>query len=107
MKSFIVPAALVAVGILTACSKATETKVEPVRPVRVLVIGETSAARSVEFAAEVRARHEIRLSFRVGGKIVERLVELGASVRAGQPIARLDVAERPRVSVTNVVLEIR
>ena len=93
MRTFLVPAALVAVGVLAGCSKATETKVEPVRPVRVLTIGETSAPRSVEFAAEVRARHEIRLSFRVGGKIVERLVEVGASVRAGQPIARLDVAD--------------
>jgi RND family efflux transporter MFP subunit len=93
MRPFLVPAALAAAVALAACSKATETKVEPVRPVRVLTIGETSAPRSVEFAAEVRARHEIRLSFRVGGKIVERLVEVGASVRAGQPIARLDVSD--------------
>ena len=64
MRPFLVTAALVAAGLLAACSKAPETKVEPVRPVRVLTIGETSAARTVEFAAEVRARHEIRLSFR-------------------------------------------
>jgi membrane fusion protein, multidrug efflux system len=93
MKPLLVPAVLLAACLLAACSKAPETKVEAVRPVRVLTIGETSAARTVEFAAEVRARHEIRLSFRVGGKIVERLVEVGANVRAGQPIARLDVAD--------------
>ena len=93
MRTFLLPAAFIAASLLAACSKAPETKVEPVRPVRVLTIGEASGARSVEFAADVRARHEIRLSFRVGGKIVERLVEVGASVRAGQPIARLDVSD--------------
>ncbi|WP_235839936.1 efflux RND transporter periplasmic adaptor subunit [Derxia lacustris] len=44
----------------------------------------------LEFAGEVKARAESRLGFRVGGKIVERLVEFGASVRPGQPLARLD-----------------
>jgi multidrug efflux pump subunit AcrA (membrane-fusion protein) len=58
--------------------------------VRVLKIGATPATRSFELAGEVRAQHEIRLAFRVGGKIVERLVDVGALVRAGQPIARLD-----------------
>ena len=84
---------LAAALLLSACGKEPEPAVEPVRPVRVLTIGETSGPRSVEFAGEVRARHEIRLSFRVGGKIVERLVENGSIVRAGQPIARLDVAD--------------
>jgi RND family efflux transporter MFP subunit len=86
------PALAVAV-LLGACGKAAEPKVEPARPVRVLKIGEVSAPRSVEFAAEVRARHEVRQAFRVGGKIVERLVEVGSTVRAGQPIARLDAAD--------------
>jgi membrane fusion protein, multidrug efflux system len=93
MKPFLVPAALIAVSILTACSKATETKVEPVRPVRVQTIGEVAGSRGAEFAGELRPRHEVRLSFRVGGKIVERLVETGSVVRAGQPVARLDPAD--------------
>jgi RND family efflux transporter MFP subunit len=43
-----------------------------------------------EFAAEVRARSEQRLSFRVGGKLLVREVELGQRVRSGQVLARLD-----------------
>lgn len=86
-------AALAIAAVLAACAREPEPKVEPVRPVRVLTIGESTAPRKVEFAAEIRARHEIRLSFRVGGKIVERLVEVGSTVRAGQPLARLDVAD--------------
>ena len=84
---------LAALVLLAACAEKPETKPEPVRPVRVLTIGETTSSRSVEFAGEIRPRHEIRLAFRVGGKLVERLVDVGASVRAGQPIARLDVSD--------------
>jgi RND family efflux transporter MFP subunit len=61
--------------------------------VRVLKIGVADGARRIEYAGEVRARHETRLGFRVGGKIVERLVELGTIVRAGQPVARLDASD--------------
>ena len=83
----------IAALVLAACSDATETKPEEIRPVRVITIGESAEPRTVSYAAEVRPRHEVRLSFRVGGKIVERLVEVGSRVRAGQPVARLDAAD--------------
>lgn len=51
------------------------------------------AGRSSPFTGEVRARHEIDLAFRVGGKIVTRLVDAGAEITAGQPLARLDPAD--------------
>lgn len=67
-----------------------ETRAEEIRPVRVLKVDAAAPARSIEFAGDVRARYETRLGFRVGGKMVERLVEVGATVRPGQPLARLD-----------------
>ena len=82
--------ALLALGLVAACGKAPEPRTEEVRPVRVLKVEGTVAARSIEFAGEVRPRYETRLGFRVGGKITERLVEVGSTVRAGQPVARLD-----------------
>ncbi|MGQ0544927.1 MAG: efflux RND transporter periplasmic adaptor subunit [Betaproteobacteria bacterium] len=78
---------------LTACTQAGEDRPDEVRPVRVIKIGMTEGARRVEYAGEVRARYETRLAFRVGGKIVERLVEVGSSVRPGQVVARLDGAD--------------
>jgi RND family efflux transporter MFP subunit len=39
---------------------------------------------------EVRARHEVDLAFRVGGKIQARLVDIGSEIRAEQELARLD-----------------
>lgn len=43
-----------------------------------------------EYPAEVKARVESRLAFRVGGKLVKRLVEVGDAVKPGQTLARLD-----------------
>ena len=77
-------------ALVAACAKAPEQKPDEIRPVRVQKIGETPATRSFEFAGEVRAQHETRVAFRVGGKIVERLVDVGAVVKPGQPLARLD-----------------
>ena len=41
----------------------------------------------------MQARYSTPLSFRVGGKIVERLVRLGDAVTPGQIVARLDPAD--------------
>jgi RND family efflux transporter MFP subunit len=46
-----------------------------------------------EYSGEVKPRHETALAFRVGGKLIERRVELGERVTAGQMLARLDPAD--------------
>ncbi len=86
-------ATLLATTLIAACGKPPEPKPDEIRPVRVIRIGEQAALRSAEFAGEVRARHETRLSFRVPGKIVERKAEIGSRVRAGEVLARLDPAD--------------
>src|SRR5204863_9819347 len=63
---------------------------EPVRAVRTLTIVSASAGCSYEYAAEVKARTESRLGFRVGGKIIRRVVNVGDVVKAGQVLAQLD-----------------
>jgi membrane fusion protein, multidrug efflux system len=75
--------------LLAACSKAPPAD-EPVRAVRTQVVSVGSAAVSHEYAAEVRARTESKLGFRVGGKLVRRLVDAGDVVKAGQALAHLD-----------------
>lgn len=74
---------------LGACSKPPETEA-PVRAVRTLVLKDSGGLLDREFSGEVKARTETRLSFRVGGKVTQRLVDLGQSVRAGQTLALLD-----------------
>ncbi|OLP06369.1 efflux RND transporter periplasmic adaptor subunit [Rhodoferax antarcticus] len=75
--------------VLLACSK-PEVPVEPIRSVKVITVGVQPAIATLEYAAEVRARVESRLGFRVGGKVTARLVELGQRVKAGQVLAQLD-----------------
>jgi membrane fusion protein, multidrug efflux system len=75
--------------VLVACGK-QEQPPEPERYVRTQVLSAQSAGMQREYAAEVRARVESRLSFRVAGKLLERKVDLGAVVKPGQVLARLD-----------------
>jgi len=83
---------LLAALLLAACS---EKPVPPAPPklVRTLVVGTTDAAGARDYSGEVRARYETPLGFRIGGKITARLVDAGARVKAGQPLARLDPAD--------------
>lgn len=85
-------ASLVLAAALAACSKPAPTP-DPERAVRTVVVAGESAGHTLEFAAELRARTESRLSFRVGGKLVERRVGLGDVVKAGQVLARLDARD--------------
>lgn len=80
---------LVAAAVLAACSKPAPPP-EAVRAVRTQVVSADSAGGVHEYAAEVRPRTESRLSFRVGGKLVRREVDLGDTVKAGQVLAQLD-----------------
>ena len=74
---------------LAGCSKPVE-KVEELRPVRAIKMAAASTGTVAEFSGEVRARYESRLGFRVGGKIVARKVDVGAVVKRGDLLMRLD-----------------
>ncbi|WP_028239927.1 efflux RND transporter periplasmic adaptor subunit [Stutzerimonas azotifigens] len=73
---------------LAACTAEEPAAPQP-RPVMV-VHPQPASEAMVSYAGEVRARYEPELAFRIGGKIVERLVEVGEHVRENQPLARLD-----------------
>lgn len=74
---------------LAGCSKPVE-KVEEVRPVRAIKLTPAATEKVAEFSGEIRARYESRLGFRVGGKIVQRKVDVGAVVKKGDVLMRLD-----------------
>ncbi|MDM0042114.1 efflux RND transporter periplasmic adaptor subunit [Variovorax sp. J22G21] len=82
-------AALLLIAALAACTKPPPPE-EPVRAVKVITIGASAFASEPEFSAEVKARVESRLGFRVAGKIIKRQVDLGQHVKAGQVLAQLD-----------------
>jgi RND family efflux transporter MFP subunit len=57
--------------------------------VRVLIANPVAGAER-RFTGVIAARVQSNLGFRVPGKVVERLVNVGQSVTAGQPLLRLD-----------------
>ncbi len=75
---------------LAACEHEQAAAPEPVRPVKVMKAEFTATTRSVAYSGSVKARREANLGFRVGGKIVERLVNVGERVAEGSLLARLD-----------------
>lgn len=80
--------ALCALSLLAACAPAPEPTDTAPRPVLVTQPASSQALREV-YSGEVRARYEPALGFRVPGKITRLLVDVGDSVRAGQPLAEL------------------
>jgi len=80
------------VVVLAACSR-PEAVQEPIRAVKVMTVGASGLDMGGEFAAEVRARVESRLGFRVAGKISQRQAEMGQHVSAGALLAQLDGAD--------------
>lgn len=83
---------LLALAALSACSKPTSPE-EPVRAVKVLTVAAEGISSGAQYAAEVRPRVESRLGFRVGGKLLRRMVEVGQHVTAGQALAQLDARD--------------
>ncbi len=83
---------VLAACVLVACSR-PEPPQEPVRSVKVMTVGSQLPEFRTEYAGEVRARNEVRLGFRVGGKLVARPAEVGQRVKGGQVLAQLDAAD--------------
>jgi len=80
---------IAAATLLAACSKPAVTE-EPIRAVKLLTVGTAATQSTLEYAAEVKPRVESRLGFRVGGKLTQRLVDVGQRVKAGQLLAQID-----------------
>jgi RND family efflux transporter MFP subunit len=88
LNALIIPALL---PLLAACQdQAVSAVARPERPVQVQRVAYESTKAARDFVGVVRARHETDLGFRVAGKIVARLVNVGDRVRVGDVVARLD-----------------
>lgn len=89
VRSYRLVATIAAIALLAACSKPAPQE-EPIRAVKLMTVGVQAMQSTLEYAGEVKAQVESRVSFRVGGKIVDRPVEAGQRVKAGQLLAQLD-----------------
>ena len=78
---------------LAGCEPTTAQQPAPARPVLVASVHYGPQVADRSFVGTIRPRIESDLGFRVAGKVSRRLVEVGAVVEAGQPLATLDEAD--------------
>lgn len=82
--------ACVLLAVVAGCSPPPADEKAP-RTVLVRTVPGAPDAQQVNvYTGDVRSRYETDLAFRIGGKVVERRVDVGARVKAGQVVARLD-----------------
>lgn len=84
--------AMLLTSCLAGCEQHAPTP-SPPRPALVMTVGAPSAAALSVLIGEIRPRYESAQSFRIGGKIVARSVEVGSMVKKGQLLARLDAGD--------------
>lgn len=93
MKTEVVAILLVTAVLATGCGRKAEQAYEEIRPVRSAVVGASNGSVAANYSGEIHAHYETRLGFRTSGKITARLVEIGAHVKRGQSLMRLDPAD--------------
>ena len=81
---------LLILSLAMGCSKppATDARLEP--PLVVVSTAASSAGDHPVYTGVVTARVESNIGFRVSGKVIERIVDVGQEVRKGQILMRLD-----------------
>ena len=70
-----------------------ETAQTPPRPIRSIVALPKPIQDDRQAVGEVKPRYESDLSFRVAGKLLARLVDVGAAVKQGDTLATLDTQD--------------
>jgi RND family efflux transporter MFP subunit len=85
--------ALVAIA-LSGCNDHAAAPITRAAIVRTEIVQPRDRQASVTLTGEVQARFRADLSFRVGGRVVARYVDVGAHVQAGEVLALLDPAEQ-------------
>ena len=87
-----IPVALVAASIGTLVSGCShEPPPEPLRMVRTAEVRyDKTQEKTDRYFGSVQARYEVDQAFRVGGKVVNRKVDVGQKVRQGDVVAVLD-----------------
>ncbi|AWK88939.1 efflux RND transporter periplasmic adaptor subunit [Azospirillum thermophilum] len=86
-------ALMAAAAALAGCKETHSAPEVEARPVRVVTVALEPASDTVRYPAVIRPRVEADVGFRVAGKVVARLVEVGTRVEPGMALARLDPAD--------------
>ena len=89
MFRFRIIAAAVIVATVNGCDK-KEAHDPPARPVRTVTIERGADGETISLTGQVRAKDQVSLAFRLDGRMIDRPVNVGDVLKAGQLVARLD-----------------
>ncbi|WP_145105893.1 efflux RND transporter periplasmic adaptor subunit [Cereibacter sediminicola] len=82
--------AMVLVAVLAACDEEETAEPELVRPVRTVTVEKRAMGEVISLAGTVESQVQADLGFRIGGRLAERLVNVGDHIEPGQLLASLD-----------------
>jgi RND family efflux transporter MFP subunit len=75
---------------LSACGEKAPTDPRTSTPLVRAAIVQAATSESRSFTGTIAARIQSDLGFRISGKVLERLVDTGQTVKRGQPLMRID-----------------
>src|SRR6202007_1324465 len=87
-KPQILCAALI-VATVTGCDKPAPP-ISQARPVRTVTVERGAEGETVSLTGQVRAKDQAGLAFRLDGRMIKRLVNIGDVLQAGEIVAQLD-----------------
>lgn len=90
---------------LAGCSAEEQVPQKEARHVDTVVVKAVQVSEAISTTGEISARIQSDLSFRVSGRLIERTVDVGDRVKAGQVLARIDAEEQKadlQVATANV-----
>lgn len=85
---------LTVVAMLAGCGAPDAGPAKPATLVRTDIVKLQPRQASVALTGDVQARFKADLSFRVSGRVTERMVDVGSHVNAGDVLARIDPTEQ-------------
>lgn len=87
-------AVLASVLATNACTKSSSKPPPAPRLVRAVVVAPNELSAANDTVGDIEPRRTANLGFQVGGRLIERLVDTGATVRKGEVLARVDPADQ-------------
>jgi RND family efflux transporter MFP subunit len=85
---------ITALSLISACKQEAAKPPPPPREVRAIVVMPNALSAANDTVGDVEPRRTGNLGFQIGGRLIERLVDTGATVRKGEVLARLDSADQ-------------
>jgi RND family efflux transporter MFP subunit len=76
--------------LFAACRKDEQADAPVPRPVRTVIVKPSDAGETVTLTGQIDAQDSSSMAFRIGGRMTQRFVNVGDTVKPGQELARLD-----------------